>query len=61
MQVSDTYKDKPVHLHDTAVDYCLQLLINEHGDVHIDTLSQLLTLTSFVEVELSHHYTSHPA
>lgn len=48
-------------MHQQAVDYCLQLLIKEHGDVHIDTLSQLLVLTSFVEVELSHRYTGRSA
>jgi len=33
---------------------CLQLLIIEYGDTHIDTLAQLLHLTSSVEVEFSH-------
>ena len=33
---------------------CLQLLIIEYGDIHIDTLAQLLHLTSSVEVEFSH-------
>ena len=33
---------------------CLQLLIIEYGDTQIDTLAQLLHLTSSVEVEFSH-------
>ena len=33
---------------------CLQLLIIEYGDTHIDTLAQLLHLTSSVEIEFSH-------
>ena len=33
---------------------CLQLLILEYGDTHIDTLAQLLHLTSSVEIEFSH-------
>ena len=33
---------------------CLQLLIIEYGDTHIDTLAQLLHLTSSVEVEFYH-------
>lgn len=36
---------------------CLQRLIVEHGDVHIDTLVELITLTSQVEAGLqSSHY-----
>jgi hypothetical protein len=30
---------------------CLHLLIMEYGDTHIDTLAQLLHLTSSVEIE----------
>lgn len=46
---------KPDHPEDVmdAKD-CLQLLILEYGDTHIDTLAQLLHLTSSVEVEFSH-------
>ena len=36
---------------------CLQRLITEHGDVHIDTLVELITLTSRVEAGMQqHHY-----
>ena len=61
MQDTDSTKHRSAYPREPAADYCLQLLIKEHGDVHITTLSQLLTLTSFVEIELSHHYTLHPA
>jgi hypothetical protein len=61
MQEIDSTKYRSVHQHELAVDYCLQLLINEHGDVHINTLSQLLTLTSYVESEHSRYYAVHPA
>ena len=33
---------------------CLHLLIMEYGDTHIDTLAQLLHLTSSVEIEFHH-------
>ncbi|MGB5607515.1 MAG: hypothetical protein WBN51_13430 [Gammaproteobacteria bacterium] len=61
MQQTDSIEDKSGRRRERAVDYCLQLLIIEHGDVHIKTLSQLLTLTSCVEEELSRYYKVHPA
>jgi hypothetical protein len=33
---------------------CLQLLLIEFGDTHIDTLAQLIDLTTLVEIEFSH-------
>jgi len=33
---------------------CLQLLLMEYGDTHIDNLAQLFDLTSRVEIEFSH-------
>ena len=33
---------------------CLQLLILEYGDIHIEKLATLLHLTSSVEIEFSH-------
>ncbi len=61
MQETDSSIDRRNNRQVRAVDYCLQLLIIEHGDVHIKTLSQLLMLTSCVEEELSRYYKVHPA
>jgi len=33
---------------------CLQLLLIEYGDTHIDTLAQLFELTNRVELEFPH-------
>lgn len=33
---------------------CLQLLLIEFGDTHIDTLAQLFDLTTLAEIEFSH-------
>ena len=38
---------------------CLERLIAEHGDVHIATLVELITLTSRVEAGMQSHHTPH--
>jgi hypothetical protein len=49
---TDVHRPDPEEI--LAARDCLQLLIIEYGDTHIDTLVQLLHLTSSVEVEFSH-------
>ena len=49
---ADVHKPDPEEL--LAARDCLQLLILEYGETHIDNLAQLLHLTSSVEVEFSH-------
>jgi hypothetical protein len=53
-QVIETDVHRPDPEEILAARDCLQLLIIEYGDTHIDTLVQLLHLTSSVEVEFSH-------
>ena len=53
-QLIETEVPKPNPASPLEARDCLQLLIIEYGDTHIDTLAQLLHLTSSVEIEFSH-------
>jgi hypothetical protein len=54
MQENDTDKEtiNPATIMDARD--CLQLLVIEFGDTHIDTLAQLIDLTKLAEIEFSH-------
>ena len=47
-------KREPVQHHVAQGCECLDALIHQHGDEHISTLAQLLSLTTSVEHSLEH-------
>lgn len=49
---TDTEKIIPADIMDARDS--LQLLVIEFGDTHIDTLAQLIDLTTLAEIEFSH-------
>ena len=48
-------QSEPVRQHVAQRDNCLDVLIRQHGDEHIDTLARLISLTTRVANCLEHN------